>query len=232
MSGTYTLSGSTATLYSGSDKFGTAVLNGTTLTVTLANPSYGGPYTFTKSGSNSGNNGDNGSSSDSIAGTYTGAPGTLIVTATTWTLSGMSGTYTQSGSTATLRSGGTTIGTAVLSGNNLTVTLNAASGAAGTYYFTKSGSSSSSGSGNIAGTYTGTIKGASATLILTTNSWILTVPLGGVNDTGTYSLTSSTTGTIYYGSTNIGSATLNGNTLTLLLNSNSDTPGTYYFTKK
>jgi hypothetical protein len=57
------------------------------------------------------------------------------------------GTYTLNGATAIFSSGATVIGTAVLTGNNLTLTLNPASDAPGTYSFTKSGGNND-GSGN------------------------------------------------------------------------------------
>jgi hypothetical protein len=142
--GTYTLSGNTATLKSGNATIGTATLNGTNLPVTLnAASGYQGTYSFTKSSDSDGNGDGGGSITGEYTGTIEGAPATLTVNSGSWTLVvpvasiNETGTYTLSGNTATLKSGNTTIGTATLNGTDLTVTLNAASGNEGTYTFTK-----------------------------------------------------------------------------------------------
>jgi len=54
-------------------------------------------------------------------GTWTGSGMTLVITDTTWSGSGMSGTYTRSGNTANFtQSNGTSFGTATVSGDTMT----------------------------------------------------------------------------------------------------------------
>jgi hypothetical protein len=90
-----------------------------------------------------------GSGPAGIIGTWTGIfqglSVTYVVTSSGWTsiIPDMgieeSGTYTLSGNTATLIYDGVTIGTATVSGNILTLELNANSGNAGTYTLTRGG---------------------------------------------------------------------------------------------
>jgi hypothetical protein len=143
------------------------------------------------------------------------------------------GTYSLKGNTATLYAGTTTIGTAVLSGNTLTVKLNDASGSAGTYTFTRSGGNDSgnNNNGSITGIYTAMIEGYSATLIVAANSWVQSIPGLNIYMTGTYSLNGNTA-TLYAGGTIFGTAVLSGNTLIVTPSAASGYGGTtYYFTK-
>jgi hypothetical protein len=112
-------------------------------------------YTFDEDFSLLEGSDDKGDSGIDITGTYTatigGAGATLTVTPTGWSLSGpanMTGTYILNGTSATLSSGGVTFGTAVLSGNTLTVT-SSASGSMETYTFTRS--DGNGGNGNNGG---------------------------------------------------------------------------------
>jgi hypothetical protein len=235
-SGTYTLSGSTATLKVGTTTVGTSSLSGSTLTVTLnSSSSYPGTYTLTKGSSSGTGDGSN------VTGTYTGMvqgySATLTVLSGAWTLvvptAGIyeSGTYILSGSTATLKVGTTTVGTSSLSGSTLTVALNSNSSYPGTYTLTK-GSSSGTGDGsNVTGTYMGTVQGYSATLIVSSGAWTLVVPDAGIYESGTYTL-SGNTATLKVGTTTVGTSSLSGSTLTVALNSSSSYPGTYILTKQ
>jgi hypothetical protein len=241
--GTYTWSGSTATLLDDDGyTIGTASLSGGKLIVTISDDSGGSPeiYTLSKSGSSSGN-GDN---HPNITGNWTGTVGGYTVTVTitgspanTWVFYSPAagfenGTYTWSGSTATLQAGGYTIGTASLSGSNLIVTLNNNSDYPGTYTLSKSGSSSGNGDNhpNITGNWIGWIDGYTGPVTVTitgspANTWGFYGSMGG-SETGIYTWNGSTA-ILQAGGYPIGTASLSGDNLIVTLNEGTAFPGTH-----
>jgi hypothetical protein len=82
-----------------------------------------------------------------------------------------------------------------------------------------------------AGTWTGTVSGYSATIVAGSGVWTFSVPLASIYEVGTYILSGSTA-TLTSGGDIVGTATVSGNTMILILNSNSDYEGTYSLTKQ
>jgi hypothetical protein len=179
------------------------------------------------------NSGDDGDDDDDITGTYTGMIGvytaTLVVTGSTWNISGTGvggtqyGTYTMSGNTAILRDYVNILfGIAELDGDTLTVTL---FGQSESYTLTKNSSGNNNNTNtNLVGTYKATRDGNNITLTINVgNTWtavVLEYPSQG--QTGTYTVNSST-GVITFknaSGTIIATATSsnNGNTLTVEYN--------------
>jgi hypothetical protein len=255
----YTSSGSAISGFTAVDSAWTTpkAISGQTGTIYLKVQGYdavsAGTYAIKYSLSSSGNS--TGGDSTNVTGTWAGSfrfegtnyNGTLTVSSSGWTLSvpsvpySASGTYTLSGSTATLRAEGTNIGTATVSGNNLTVVLNNNSYFPGTYNLTKSTGGNNTGGTNtggdsvsVTGTWTGTFRfeGAnySGTLTVSSSGWTLSVPSASYSASGTYTLSGSTA-TLRADGYNVGTATVSGSSLTVVLNNESDFPGTYSLTK-
>jgi membrane-bound inhibitor of C-type lysozyme len=80
--------------------------------------------------------------------------------------------------------------------------------------------------GAFTGTYTGNAGGANFTVVVTATAWSIS---GATNDTGTYVLNAAGDSAVLYdsASVNIGTATKSGNTLVVVLNVASGSPGTY-----
>jgi hypothetical protein len=240
MSGTYTQSGSTATMRDNTNTtIGTGVLIGNTLTITLnTNSGAAGTYTFTKSGGNSDNSGNGGN-----GGASGGKPTDLASSATAdEALATLDAIISYSGTPAETKTGAealknqwsaissawATMNTSIIYQiNNFIRTIpddNNTGGNGGT------GDSGTGGnSGSMAGTYTGTIMGAGATLTVTSAAWTISIPNLNINMTGTY-MQSGSTATLYSGGTTFGTAVLRGNTLAVT-SSASGSRETYYFTK-
>jgi hypothetical protein len=95
-----------------------------------------------------------------------------------------------------------------------------------------SGSSSGGdgGGGDIMGTYSGTMDGQEFTLTITSSNW--TISAAGFSDSGTYILNGNTATLISNTeTTEVGTATINENTITIVLNDRSGFSGTYTATK-
>jgi hypothetical protein len=147
-SGTYTMNGTTAILYSSGVPIGTAgLISSNTLVITL-NAISGSPGTYTATRYGSGGPSSGADFTGSWIGTVGSHAGFLDIDPSgTWSISVMgigyneyeSGTYITSGSTATLRNGGGTVtGTAaLLNATTLQLTLHVSIGtdSPGTYNF-------------------------------------------------------------------------------------------------
>ncbi|MDR1324491.1 MAG: hypothetical protein LBK00_00460 [Treponema sp.] len=199
-------------------------------------------------GNNSGNGngtGNGGGNSNSFEGTWIGtatfegnsSPATITITGSTWNFvceeAGMdeSGSYTPSGNSATLTSGDTVIGSATISGNNLSVTLSGGDYEGGTGTFTKG---SDGNSNPFEGTWIGkaTFEGNSspATITITGSTWKFVCEEAGMDESGSYT-PSGNSATLKSGDTVIGSATISGSTLSVTLSSGDYAGGTGTFTK-
>ena len=85
---------------------------------------------------------------------------------------------------------------------------------------------------SIEGTWTGNMGGQFATVIISSSTWSINV--AGFQDSGNFTKNGNT-GTMYssnLGSVVVGTASVKGNTITIILNSNSDIPGTHTLTRQ
>ena len=88
--------------------------------------------------------------------------------------------------------------------------------------------------GPFAGTWTGTVMGATAIVVISNSGWTLSIPdLFSYTDTGSFNRNGNSA--VLYSNTdgsNVGTANvIDDNTINLVLNSNSDAPGTYTLTR-
>jgi hypothetical protein len=225
-SGTFTSSGNSATLRLDGVTIGTATISGNTLTVSI---SEWGIMVLTRQGS-SGNNpgGDTPGGNNQFIGTWNGIdpdgdPVQIVVTSTGWTMSwpgnshwgSDSGTYTSSGNVATLRLDGvTTIGTATVSGNSLTVSIQGW----GIMTLTRQGGSNPGGGSNsFIGTWVGLDPDWDQVMIVVTSTgWTMSWPGNSHwgTESGTYTFSGNVATLREFGQV-IGTATVSGNSLTV-----------------
>lgn len=88
--------------------------------------------------------------------------------------------------------------------------------------------------GELAGTWKGTVMGHTATITVSSSGWTLSIPSLSYAATGSFDRNGNSA-TLYSNSSgeNLGTANiLSSNSVQLVLNSNSDAPGTYTLTRQ
>ena len=129
----------------------------------------------------------------------------------------------------------TYIYTFLIQGNQLTKTITSEDdGETYTLVFTRKYiNTSSHGPDRIVGSWTGNIQGYVTTVVITDSDWIIAIPALRHSESGSYTRTGvtgilSSNRDVNYGTAEI----VNNNTITIILNRNTDFPGTYTLTRQ